>query len=89
LIIVFWQARRVLDMARFFFHAADGQTFEDEEGEQCTTREAAQAHATRIARELEAEGQFDAFAVKVTDEQGNEVANVPIGHAGRPLSRET
>ena len=51
----------------------------DEEGEQCTTREAARAHAVRIARELEAEGQFDAFAVKVTDEQGNEVAIVPIG----------
>jgi hypothetical protein len=32
--------------------------------------DAARAHAVRIARELEAEGQFEAFAVKVTDEQG-------------------
>ena len=33
----------------------------------------------RIANELAQAGDYKGFAVKVTDEQGNEVAYVPIG----------
>ena len=33
----------------------------------------------RIAKELAQAGEYGGFAVKVLDEQGNEVAYVPIG----------
>jgi hypothetical protein len=68
-------------MARFFFHVKDGNTFKDEEGEDWPSLEAARAHAVVIASELLREGNYEGYAISVTDEQGNEVAYLPIGGA--------
>jgi len=65
-------------MPRFFFHVIDGSTFKDEDGENLPSIESARAHAARIANELAQAGDYKGFAVKVTDEQGNEVAHVAI-----------
>jgi len=59
----------------------NGSTFKDEEGEDWPSLEAARAHAVMIASELLQEGNYEGYAVSVTDEQGNEVAYVPIGEA--------
>jgi hypothetical protein len=66
-------------MPRFFFHVLDGSVFKDEDGEELPSAESARAHAARIAKELAQAGEYGGFAVKVLDEQGNEVAYVPIG----------
>ena len=71
-------------MARFFFHVKNDSTFfkeEEEEGENYPNLETARAHAAKIASELAKETGYEGFAVSVTDEQGNEVAYVPIGEA--------
>jgi hypothetical protein len=68
-------------MARFFFHVKNGSTFKEKEGENYPNLETARAHAAKIASELAKETSYEGFAVSVTDEQGNEVAYVPIGEA--------
>ena len=69
-------------MARFFFHVKNDSTFkEEEEGENYPNLETARAHAAKIASELAKETGYEGFALSVTDEQGNEVAYMPIGEA--------
>ena len=72
-------------MARFFFHVKSDSTFfkeeEEEEGENYPNLETARAHAAKIASELAKETGYEGFALSVTDEQGNEVAYMPIGEA--------
>ena len=68
-------------MPRFFFHVLDGSVVKDEDGEELPSAESARAHAAQIAKELAQAGEYGGFAVKVLDEQGNEVAYVPIGKA--------
>jgi hypothetical protein len=64
-----------------FFHVKNGSTFKGEEGENYPNLETARAHAAKIASELAKETSYEGFAVSVTDEQGNEVAYVPMGEA--------
>jgi hypothetical protein len=66
-------------MPLFFFHVTNHSVLKDEDGEEFLTIESARAHAARIANELAQAGDYSGFAVKVTDEQGTEVAQVPIG----------
>ena len=54
---------------------------EEEEGENYPNLETARAHAAKIASELAKETGYEGFALSVTDEQGNEVAYMPIGEA--------
>ena len=69
-------------MARFFFHVKNDSTFEEEEeGENYPNLETARAHAAKIASELAKERPMRALRSSVTDEQGNEVAYMPIGEA--------
>lgn len=68
-------------MARFFFHVSNGSTFKDEVGEVYPGLDAASAHAAKIASDLSKDGDYKGFAVVVIDEQGQEVARVPIGGA--------
>jgi hypothetical protein len=71
-------------MARFFFHVKNDSTFfkeEEEEEENYPNLETARAHAAKIASELAKETGYEGFALSVTDEQGNEVAYMPIGEA--------
>ena len=50
-------------------------------GENYPNLETARAHAAKIASELAKETGYEGFALSVTDEQGNEVAYMPIGEA--------
>ena len=50
-------------------------------GENYPNLETARAHAAKIASELAKETSYEGFALSVTDEQGNEVAYMPIGEA--------
>jgi Domain of unknown function (DUF6894) len=68
-------------MARFFFHVKNGRTFKDEQGMDCSSLKVARAVAARIASDLSKDRNYEAFAVVVTDERGNEIARVPIGEA--------
>jgi hypothetical protein len=51
----------------------------DEDGEEFPSAESARAHAVRIANELAQAGEYGGVAIKVLDEQRNEVAYVPKG----------
>jgi hypothetical protein len=67
-------------MARYFFHVRNGESaFDDEMGEVHSTPDGAVARAAQIARELAAEPEsYRGYSVIVTDEDGNEIANVLI-----------
>ena len=54
--------------------------FENREGSRMAPRNA-RAHAAKIDSELAKETGYEGFALSVTDEQGNEVAYMPIGEA--------
>ena len=81
-------------MSRFLFHITNGNAFKDEVGQDYSTLEATRAHAAQIAADLAKEPSYEGFVVLVTDEQGNEVAYVPVGAAanrgahGRQRGRE-
>ena len=47
-------------------------------GQQFSDPERAKAHATRIAREIAQDDDWDGYSVVVVDEHGNEIARVPI-----------
>ena len=68
-------------MARFSFTSKTAARLKDEEGENYPNLETARAHAAKIASELAKETGYEGFALSVTDEQGNEVAYMPIGEA--------
>ena len=66
---------------RYFFHyAGDGQFHEDEVGEEFGSVEAATARAEVLAAELGADDPYyRTLVLSVTDDQGNEIARVPVG----------
>jgi hypothetical protein len=71
---------------RYFFHAAGkGPSYQDEDGEEFDSNEAAMAHAAVIARELAQDGSLDDFAIVVTDENGVEIGRYPVpSRSGTP-----
>jgi Domain of unknown function (DUF6894) len=68
-------------MQKFFFHLSNGTTIPDTEGEPCHNAEYARAYAMRVARELAQGGGYQGHAIKVVDEQENEIACIPIDTA--------
>jgi hypothetical protein len=66
-------------MPRYLIHVRNHErSFDDEVGEAQTPEDAA-AKATQIARELAADpGNYGDYNVVVTDEDGNEIADVLI-----------
>jgi hypothetical protein len=66
-------------MPRFFFHVTDGSVSKMQTGKTSLASNLPGTHAAQIANELAQAGDYGGLAVKVTDEQGNEVAYVPIG----------
>ena len=69
-------------MPRYFFHVRDGGSVFDDDTENHPTREAAEAKAAQLARELAAdEKTYSSYNVVVTDENGNEIARLPIAPA--------
>jgi hypothetical protein len=71
-------------MVRYFFHVmSEHTTYKDKVGRSFADVEIARAHATVISSELAIEAEnYVGFSVCVTDDQGNEVARVPI--VGKP-----
>jgi hypothetical protein len=67
-------------MVRYFFHVmSDHTTCKGEAGRSFSDFKIATANATVIARELPIEREdYVGFSLCVTDDQGNEVARVPI-----------
>jgi hypothetical protein len=64
---------------RYFFHVSDHTTYKDAVGRSFSSVEIAIAHASVIASELAIEAEdYVGYSVCVTDDQGNEVARVPI-----------
>jgi hypothetical protein len=63
---------------RYYFHVGNGGQFLDETGEEFSTREEAIARASVLAAELTKEGDWDGYAIIVTDEDGATVARLPV-----------
>ena len=70
-------------LPRYWFHAVcEDRTYRDEVGRDFGSPEEAFAHAETIAKELAADGgAYRGYAVRVLDEQGREVAFLPVGPA--------
>ncbi len=68
---------------QYFFDVLDERTcFADREGFACSSRIAAGTHAALIARELAADrGAYAGYFVRVTDEAGRELLQVPVERA--------
>jgi len=81
LTLVCSKTARAVEWRDFSFTSKTAARFKEEEGEKDPNLETARAHAAKIASELAKETSYEGFAVSVTDEQGNEVAYVPIGEA--------
>jgi stress response protein SCP2 len=67
-------------MARYFFHVIGAESaFRDEAGQSFKVLSDAEAHAAVIAAELSRKGEnYQGFAICVSDEEGRELARVPI-----------
>jgi hypothetical protein len=64
---------------RFYLHVTDGRkTYRDATGLEVEDAAAAEAFARIVANDLRADGQHGAYYVDVRDEQGNQVAKVPV-----------
>jgi hypothetical protein len=63
---------------RYYFHVSNGGQFLDETGEEFSTREEAIARASVLVAELTKEGDWDGYAITVTDEDGATVARLPV-----------
>ena len=65
---------------RYFFTVADDvAVFADSEGQSFESSDAAIAHARKVARELASDGtHYSGYVVVVTDEQGRELARIPV-----------
>jgi hypothetical protein len=66
-------------MLQYFFHVTDGHsTYRDESGSLHLSFADAYAEASRIAGELARDGAGPGFTVCMVEQDGNEVARVPI-----------
>jgi hypothetical protein len=66
-------------MDRYYFHITDGErTFADEVGRTFATPAAAEGHAAIIATELANDEGSEGFSVVVKNQDGHEVARMPI-----------
>jgi hypothetical protein len=69
-------------MPKYFFHVTNGDLFlNDEFGSAWATPEQAKAQALAVASQL-ATDNYAGFVVRVVDEKGNVVAEVPVGKDG-------
>jgi len=69
------------DSLRYFFDISDGHSvYEDDAGQTFDSPDEARAAASVIAAELplDSEGQYRGFFVYVTDDDGNDIARIPI-----------
>jgi hypothetical protein len=78
---VAWFYFQVIGVRGFRGHVANMAQIKDDEGENWPSLEAARAHAVMIASVLWQDGGNEGYAIYVTDDQGKEVAYLPIGGA--------
>jgi hypothetical protein len=64
--------------ALYHFHIRNGVQYLDQTGSVFSSPNKAIAQASVIAAELAQDGSWDASSIYVMDEQGNEIARVPI-----------
>ena len=62
---------------RYFFHTV-GPSYEDDNGSRFAQEKDAVAHATVIASQLADDDGFAGYSILVVDEEGNEIARIPI-----------
>jgi hypothetical protein len=65
-------------MTRYFFHVSDWDFYRDEVGRRFPSVEDAKAHAAVVADELAQDANGEGYSVIVVDEQGTEIARVPV-----------
>jgi hypothetical protein len=66
-------------MTRYFFCVSYSDTYEDEVGYRFSGNVDAKAHAELMAKELaEDDSNWKGYSVIVTDENGAEIARVPV-----------
>ena len=66
-------------LVRYYFYVTNGErTFKDEDGRAFASSADAEAHAVIVATELAATEGWQGFSVVVENEEGHEVARVPI-----------
>ena len=66
-------------MPRFYFHVRDGaQCFDDLIGEYQADQASAFDRALQIAKELRSRADYSGFAIVIMNDDGKEVARMPI-----------
>jgi hypothetical protein len=70
--------RRRIVGATYYFHFRNGSEYRDETGSVFATRGDAIAHAAVLAGELVQEENWNGFSIHVANEQGEEIAQVPV-----------
>jgi hypothetical protein len=63
---------------RYYFHVSNGRRYPDDIGKVFAVRAEAMAHASLLAKELARDGDWEGFAIVVTDDSGSAVAQVPV-----------
>ena len=66
-------------MPRYYFHITGRLEVEDDEGDELPNVELAMAQAVRIAHDLALDtDDYRGCFVRMTDEEGNELARIPV-----------
>ncbi len=73
-------------MVRYFFHVTgDASRLQDYAGRSCSSVKDAKDHAADVASGLAEDAVGEGFSVLIMDEDGSEVARLPIGHGRRTV----
>jgi len=68
-------------MPIYFFHIVGRVQFRDSDGTPLAEPAAATHEATKIARELAADGEYSGCSVLIVDDRGSQIGKVEIGGA--------
>ena len=63
---------------RYYFHVRNGEIYSDDEGTCFPSDEEAIAYGSRVAHELSGEGEWGGYSIAITDENGGEIACLPV-----------
>jgi hypothetical protein len=63
---------------RYYFHVRNGEIYSDDKGTYFLSDEEAIAYASRVAHELSDEGEWGGYSIAITDENGAEIACLPV-----------
>jgi hypothetical protein len=63
---------------RYYFHVCNGEIYSDDKGSCFPSEEEAIAYGSRVAHELSDEGGWRGYSIAITDENGGEIARLPV-----------